>query len=199
MWLTKQKAGYLHGKSALSVTWESVKGMVSSGSLAWKGGDIALLGGEFVFDQGKHNSLAGNTLLMELRWHMCLCSSHARHYRSHRGIEAGGISSRIVSCHPVYVASRTGTCFQGFLEHGHGYLLFCADNGYLIFVLQQWIPRFLYRQWIPKNLCTNSRTCSDKTSIVCDRNTMYYDAYNMSEILRIFSLRFKWGSLFHLK
>jgi hypothetical protein len=33
------------------MVWNSVKKMATSGSLLWKGGDFALLGGDFVLDQ----------------------------------------------------------------------------------------------------------------------------------------------------
>lgn len=40
------------GESVPSVVFKSIKEMVASGTLFWKGGDFSLLGGEFVFEQG---------------------------------------------------------------------------------------------------------------------------------------------------
>lgn len=50
----KSRATYIEqGKTAFSVTMSSIYGMVTSGSLISKGGEFALLGGEFVFDKGQ--------------------------------------------------------------------------------------------------------------------------------------------------
>lgn len=47
-----QQPEYFNDESATFVAWTSFKELLTSGHLAWKGGDFAFLGGDFVFDQG---------------------------------------------------------------------------------------------------------------------------------------------------
>lgn len=49
-----KKASYIgDNQSTLSITLSSIGEMITSGSLFWKGGDFALLGGELVFEGGE--------------------------------------------------------------------------------------------------------------------------------------------------